>query len=316
MAVVTGLGSQFSLKAESTYGTSVTPDRGFTLLSETLSLDIARIDSKTLKGGNYLTPQSAIRAGRKRGGGDVQGLQYNHGMGLLWTANLGTVATTGTNPYTHTVTMGGTLPSYTGEVTIGGTSSVMRKRMTGMMVDSWAVALASGENCTFGQTWVYQDETLATSSSTSASLASTLVPYNFADGTITLASSTAGCVRSININGNNNLAADDVCIGSTSISQPVRGGFAEITGDMEVELDPTTTNLYDRFVAGSWAALVLLMTDGTNTCTITANVILNGSSPTVGGPGKVTLKVPFMVSAPTTDASGFSVVMVNTDSVA
>lgn len=311
---VTGLGSQFSFKKESVYGTGVVPDRGFTMISESLSLDVARLQADTLKGGNYLRLESSIRPGRKRGAGDVQSLLYDRGCGALFEAMLGTIDTSGTGPYTHTASVGATLPSYTGEVTIGGTSSVMRKRMTGMMVDSWEMSLATGELATLGLTWVYQNETIATSSSTAASVASGQVPFTYADGAITYAGGSAGCVRTITLTGNNNLSSDDVCIGSTTISQPVRGGIGEITGQMEVELDPASTTLYDAYVAGTFAEVELVLTAGSNTLTITANTILGGATPTVGGPGKVMLTIPFTVGADTTDASGFTVVAVNGDS--
>lgn len=311
---VTGLGSQFSFKKETTYGTSITPDRGFTLISESLALEVARLQADTLKGGNYLRLQSSIRPGRKRGSGDLQSLLYDRGCGALFEAMLGTIGTTGSGPYTHTATMGATLPSYTGEVTIGATTGTMRKRMTGMMVDSWEIALTSGQLATLGLTWVYQNETLATASATAGAVASGQVPFTYADGAITYNGSSPGCVRSITFTGNNNLSSDDVCIGNTTISQPVRGGIGEITGQMEVELDPASTTLYTAYTAGTFANVVLTLTAGSNTLTITAAVILNGATPAVAGPGKVMLTIPFTVGAATTDASGFSIVAVNGDS--
>ena len=91
MANAIGLGSGWSLKKESTWGTAVTPTVALPFISESLKLDIKRVESKTLKGGNYLDTSDTWRVGGSVGAGDVQTLLYSSGATLLWEAMLGTI---------------------------------------------------------------------------------------------------------------------------------------------------------------------------------------------------------------------------------
>lgn len=312
MATIHGLGSGWSLGKESVYGTSVSPTRQLPFLSETLRLDIARTSALTLKGGNTIEPSSSWRPGSRSGSGDVQTLLYSSGAAMLFEAMLGTVGTTGAGPYTHTFTPAINLPSYTMQVGYGGVSaSDLRKQVVGAKVSSWEIAAVVDENVTLGLTWSYKDETLSVAALVGTVPASQKA-YNYIDTVVSGAATPTGCIRAIRYSGNANLRTDAKCLGSATINEPKRNGFQEITGEMEVELDGTTTN-YGLWTAGNELALVTTFTESTRTVTITSNVRLDGGTPAVPGPGPIQVTIPFKVHAPTTDASAFTVVAVNGD---
>lgn len=315
MANAIGLGSGWSIKKESVWGTGVTPTIAFPFISESLKLDIKRVEAKTNKGGNYLDTSDAWRVGGSVGGGDVQTLLYSSGSSALWEAMLGTYATAGSGPYTHTASIGATLPSYSMEISYGGiTSSTARKKVVGAMVDSWEAKFALGAPVTLGTTWVYKSEVLAASTALDGSYPSSMLPFSYTQCVITGGATPAGCVEALSFKGNNNLLKDQFCLGSSTITQPARNGKAEITGGMSVLLTANSVADYALYTAGSELSLIVTCTDGAKTLVITTNVRLDGSTPVVGGDGVVKVDIPFKVIAATTDASGFTAVHTNSDS--
>lgn len=314
MADTIGLGSGWSLKKEATYGVAETTGfRSIPFLQESLEIDRKLIDSVTLKGGNYLQTSDSWRQSVRAGAGDVQSLLFDSGAALLWEAMLGSVSTTGAGPYTHTFTIAKNLPSYTMQIGLGGvTASDLRKQVTGAKVDSWEVKLAVEQNATLGLTWVYSDQTL-TVAATSGTVPAGMKAFTFLDGAFSGAGALTGNIQAISFKGENNLKKDQFSMGSQVLAEPVRNGRMRITGEMETTVDGTVTN-YNKWTAGTELALVLTLTLGTKTCTITTNVRIEGTSPTVDGEEKLMTTVPFSVLAPTTDASGFTVAVVNSDS--
>lgn len=317
MAGITGLGSGWSLKKETTWGTAATPDRSLPFLSESLDHKIDRITARTLKGGNYLDTSSSWRPGAQHVEGDVQTLLYDSGATLLWEAMLGQVTTTGTGPYTHTAAIkaDGTLPSYTMEINLGGTtSSNVQKKVTGAKVGSWELKLAVNELATLGLTWVGKTMTRALAALDGTAPAAQK-PFVYVDGQITGSGQPVGCIQGITISGNNNLQSgnDLMCLGTTAINEPAAARRA-ITGSMDILFNGTVTN-YGLFTSGSEYGLVLTCTSGSNTLTITSNVRYDGETTNVGGEDTIKTAMPFTVLAPTTDASGFTVVAVNSDAV-
>lgn len=316
MAVISGLGSSWSLAKETTYGTLATPTRAVPIISEDMKLNFENVVSKTLKGGNRILQSNSWRRGGKTGGGPVQTLLWQSGATLLWEAMLGTNATTGAGPYTHTASLADPLPSYSIDVTLGGTAAGnLRKTVLGAKVDTWQLKAALKNPVTLGQSWVYQSETLA-AGAIRGTIPTGQKPYSFTDVAISGGASLTGCVEDITINGNNNLIKDQFCLGQSSINEPVRNGFVDISGSMSVILDGTATN-YGLYTAGNELSLVLTLT-GTSpaTTTITMNVRIDGSTPTANTDGELKATVPFTCLASTTDASAFTVVTVNSDSTA
>lgn len=314
-----GIGSGWSLAKEGTYGTATTPTVAHPLISETLSLTISRADSPTLKGGNLLVPKTSWRSSTQIGQGSVQTLMYDDGSALLTEAMLGSIATTGSDPYVHTATLAQALPSYSMQVSFGGSSGVMVKKIEGAVCTGWELAAALGANLTLGLDWVYEDETVTPAGGAGDDLDGTYptgqTAYNAADIALTIGG-TSYCVNGITLSGANNLKTDGWCLGTTLIRKPTRNGFAAISGTLELPLDTASTTLYDIYTAATLPALVMTATQGSNSFVVNAVVRLDGTTPQVSGPEEQTVSIPFTVSPDDgdTDADAFSIVTTNGDS--
>jgi hypothetical protein len=89
--------------------------------------------------------------------------------------------------------------------------------------------------------------------------------------------------------------------------------LAEITGTATMEF--TSTEQYQRFLDGVEVPLVLSMSASASAqATVTMNVRYDGETPAVAGKDLVVTDIPFKVIASTTDASGFTAVIVNSQS--
>ena len=197
------------------------------------------------------------------------------------------------------------------------TSSVFRKQAVGMMVDSWEIALAINENATLGITWVGNGISYTGSGSLDGTDPTGQTAYSYVDGAVTVGGSSIGCVKNITISGNNNLNSDDTCIGRTTISDPERGQFMEITGNVEFELEASDVGYLTDFTNGTQKTLVLALTNGSSSITITLTMQWQtGITPKVAGTDKITVTGPYKayVTSGNTDAQTFSIVAVNADS--
>lgn len=299
-------------------GMTTTPTRVLQLLpGETIDLDVAKIETPTLSGALLFQSATSVRQGRKRVSGNTPLLLWNRGEALLTEAMLGAIATTGSGPYTHTATPAKDLPSYTMQVSFGGTTDTIVKQATGMMVDSWEIALAAGENATLGIDWVGKDMAFSTADALDGSVPTGLSAYTYVDGTVTVGGASVGCVKNITIAGANNLASDDQCLGSSVISDQERGQFCEITGNIDFELEKTDIGYLTDFVAGTQKTVVLTLANSPSSITITFTMQWQtGITPKVSGTEKLTVSGPFKayVTSGNTDAQTFSIVSVNADS--
>lgn len=314
MANVSGTGSGWAFVKEATFGTPVATTKAMPLISETLELSPNMTETQTLKGGNYVRTDSSWRIGYFKGSGSIQTLVYTNGTAALTEGMLGAISTTGAGPYTHTATLGATLPSYSMQFTYGGTASVPRKAVEGAMVDSWEIAVAVGENITLGLDVVYENEVYANAQTLAGTYPTPQTPYAALDvGTLTLGG-TSYCVQNLRVRGSNNLNSDIICVGASAIQKPVRtGAFADISGEVEILLDDANTGMYSQFKAGTPVAIVATATSGTNTFTINARARLDGHPVTVGSPDLLTVSIPFTVTTNGADSAGLSLVSVNGD---
>ena len=312
MATTPGLGSAISLCKESTWGTaSAGTYRLLPFISESLSLDKGFISSKTLKGGTVLPVTASWRTGNTNVAGDTGFELLDRGMGTLWEGMLGGASvgapSGGNTPITYTPAAA--LPSFTVDVGFGGTSSVVRKRYTGAKIDNWELACVQDELATLGLSWVAEDETLATGQTLSGSYPTSYRPFAGVDIAVSLNSVSPTCVKSVTFKGANNLAADERCLGTASIKEPVRNGFGSITGTVQVTFQDLTE--YNLFVAATAIPLVVTLTSvagGSVTTTITTSIRLDGSTPKVSGPERILQDLPFTCTS-TTDALAFTCVV-------
>ena len=304
MPLKTGLAAQFGVALETTHGTYVAPDRFFEFNSESLKMEVERLESAGLRAGTRILRSDRWREGRKTVGGDVEidivdtnlGILLDHMMGgTVVTSDVGAAL----GAFEHVWTGPGDLPE-------GLTAQFGRPDLAGIVhpfsylgckVASWSIKADVGEIGKLSLSLAAQDET------TAQTLAAATYPSNkllvFVDATLTIAAATKN-VRSVELTGDNGLAVDRHFVGSQLRSEPVEGSMHEYGGTIDSEFLALTD--YNRFVNGTEAALVVTFQGATDIeagfpprLQITENIRFDGDTPAVGGPEEIPQNLPFKV---------------------
>ncbi len=315
MAAPSGIASQFGFAAETTYGTAVTVTRFLPFKEESIATEFEPIESESIIAGATVLRSSQWSQGVFRHAGDI-GLDFTpRGCGLFLQHALGTYVTTNTTvPYTYTGSPGSLtglgLTMQIGRPDIGGT--VRPFTYAGVKIASWELAVAAGEFASLGISVVAQTVTTVTGLA-SASYSATTPPFKFSSGSFSLAGSSL-CVRSATLAGDNGLDTDRTCIGHDYIEQPLEANLREYTGQVELEF-PDLIH-YNRFIAGTEGALQLVLSQGSASLTVNANVRTDQATPSVKGRGLVVQTMNFKCVGTNSDASALTVIHTTTDSAA
>jgi hypothetical protein len=154
MAIGSGISAQISWSIETTPGTIVAPTVFNPLVSESLAIDRARLESAGIIAGRRVMTSDQWNGGNITAGGDIGLELYNKNLGKLFRGIMGAVNTTGSNPYDHVFTPGDlsddVLTVQVGLPGVGGT--VHPKTLGGCAVASWEMAGTAGEIVTLGAT--------------------------------------------------------------------------------------------------------------------------------------------------------------------
>jgi hypothetical protein len=140
---------------ETTPGVAVTPTIGVPLVDASMKLDGDRVESAGIIAGRRVLASSQWNGGNFTPGGDVQHELHTNGLGPLFKAMFGSVATTGAGPYTHVFTPGDlsddSLTVQIGEPATNGT--VYPFTWGGQQVASWEIGCQQGAVGTIGLTF-------------------------------------------------------------------------------------------------------------------------------------------------------------------
>lgn len=185
----TGIDAQIGYATESTVGTPATVTAFLPLVSESLMQERARLESAGIIAGRRVLASQQWNGGDITVSGSVQHELYNRGLGKLFTAMFGSVATTGAGPYTHTFTpgdlTGDALTIQVGRPATDGTTYPFT--YAGMKVASWEIACSAGEIATLGMDVVgtreidYRVVTDGVTTSGSAAITSASASFNASD---------------------------------------------------------------------------------------------------------------------------------------
>lgn len=160
MALRSGLNGQVGFASESTFGTGVAVTRFPRFVSESMKLDIERIESKSILAGRNVLDSTQWYPGRVAASGDVALELTDRGQGLLWTHMMGTAQVSGSGTYTHTFTPGDlngvSFTTQVGRPDTGGT--VRAIEYPGCKVASWDLGFAEGEIATLGLSIIAKTE--------------------------------------------------------------------------------------------------------------------------------------------------------------
>lgn len=310
--LASGLAGQIGFAAESTYGTFVAPTRFLELNNSSVKFERERIESNGIRAGRRVLHRWT--PGIQRVAGDVEFEMSPQGFGLLWLHILGTNNTTGSNPYTHTMSPGDlsgkSLTVQVGKPDIGGV--VRAFSYLGCKITQAQVSAAVNEyammNLSFYGNHLDTAQTLGT-----ATYPTGLTPFDFTKGTVTLAAAGFD-VKEIDFTIDNGYAVDRHFLRTTTperSKEPLESTRREITGSMVADFTDLTA--LNRFINGTEAALVLTFNAGASAqTTITMNVRFDGEDVELG-PELLEQPLSFKAVHSTTDASAITVVVVNAD---
>jgi len=245
--------------AESTWGTAVAPTARFEVTSESLALEIERVESTALKASRRYLSSSGWAAGQKNVTGDVEMEVQSNGMGLWFKNLLGAPTTTtpagATNRRKH-VFGASTLvddQSLTFEIVrtdVAGTAH--RFVYSGCVIDEVSLQSQVGEFVTASFTVDGRDEAVSAAGAQSASYA-TSTPLVFTGAAITVGGSSFEA-KEFNLQLTSGRAKERYVLGDSRKLKQVESELREISGSISCDWAGTTA--YNRFVNGTTAAVV------------------------------------------------------------
>ena len=157
MALQSGLAAQAGFKSETTWGTPVVVDAFQALVSESMTAEPERLESKGIIAGRRVMTSDQWTPGRMKVGGSIQLELVNKGLTTLWEHMMGDA----TSPYTPGDLTGKGLTVQIGKPDIAGT--VQPFTYAGCKIPEWQLACAEGEIATLGIDLVAKREILVRS---------------------------------------------------------------------------------------------------------------------------------------------------------
>ena len=287
------------------YGTkSVSTYHYFDYVSESIKMERENVLRKCLRTGTFAGMERFFYQGVKKCGGDIRVEMNFQGMLQFLKHACGTYAYQVDTPVaganTHTFTIADALPNY------GLTMEVMRANLpagkvflyTGGKVNNLTFDFKTGDILNLIAGMSFKDETPnATPTATPTYAADYPILWRFA-GSLTLCGETAVPFDGGNVKINNALSLDRYLMG-VSLPAPIRSGYKQITGEIVGEYD--SLNLYTKYLAQTPGAFELTFTSDSLITGTTyrwmriqiPNIILDGGTPNVDGPGIVPYTIPF-----------------------
>lgn len=303
-----GLAGQIGWKSESTWGTAVTPDlfhAGY--LNGNPVREQPPLVSKGIRAGRRLP--TAIAAGAKTVEGQFEFELYASPMATLLRHLFGTIATTGTNPYTHTASLGPlNSKSLTIQVGIPGTGGTVHPfTYSGCKVPEWTLKGVAGEYAKLEASVSAKDYVTATALATATYLSS--VPFTFVQGSVSIAGVSQANVEEFALNVKRPLRIQHP-IGSATIMEQFEEGQAEA----EITCKARFSNLTLHDLNNTAVAVVLAFTDGTHSLTVTSNAWVVPATPELEGADAISEFEFKAIPYGSTDAAGVTAVLINAES--
>lgn len=290
------------MKAETTYGTAVTPDRFIEMNSEGIETQVGKVTGASINSQFLRTTQ--VKTFTSGAGGPTEFDVYTHNMGVLFKQMLGSAASAqvgATTEYVHTIE-----PDASGLQGVSATVQVGRPDVNGTVqpftfeggkVLDWRFSIELNGILKLAVTWDFEDVKTATALAT-ASYAADRMLFDWTEAVVTLGGSPI-FVRSMNIGGTNNLDMDRRGLSQTLKKEPIAIGMRAVDGTMDAEFESLAQ--YNDFVSGAQDPLIITFTGDTIpgeanpyklviTCPAIERV---GESPKVGGPEIVRQPLPF-----------------------
>lgn len=301
-----GAEGQLGFKTESTPGTAVVVDQFIPFVSENIKNNIQYLNTQTKSARRTLRMK---KQGSKGISGGITTELPNTDIATLFKHMFGTVGTTGAGPYTHTYSPapldGQSLTMQVGRPDASGT--VQPFTYAGCKISGWTISADVDAIAQLQLNIVGMTETTATGLAT-ASYDANWEPFVFTEASLEIASTSVGTVRSGSITCDNSVNPR-IRWGSGTSKEPTQNGLSMFTGTITTDFEDLTH--YALFVAGTPSALEMVFDNGTDTITITTNVIFTGETPEISDFDLLGQNLPFECFSPTSDAAAITAVIVN-----
>lgn len=304
-----GLHGQLGLKAEATYGTAVTVDRFYELVSEEITTEFARVPSSGIRSGQLHARSDDWTTGLNRVSGGIDLEMSTKNMALLFRHALGSVSTAGAGPYTHTITPGSKqglgLTIQVGRP--GSAGTVHPFTFEGCKIVAIEVSFELDQPVQVRLEIVGQSQTTATALATASYTASNAL-LAYTHGAITLGGSAVK-VKSGSWRYETPMNTDRVFLGDDEISEPLENGQRVGSFSLECEFEDLT--VYNRVVNGTEAALSLSFTRSTDSITIAGNVRCDSGTPVLDGMDLLDVTIEGQHIATAADSTAVTVTVVS-----
>lgn len=310
MAIASGIGGFAAIKAESAYGTPVTPD-------QSVEVDTASIKKvkNTAQGRGLANGLLGARGVRRKvtttaAAGTVGMGVTSNSMGRFLQMLMGATATPvqigGTAAYTQTHTLSDNVGKFAtiqvGVPDAGGT--IRPYTFTSCKVLQGDFHCGIDEN--LAATYTIDSQNMVTATAAiSPSYVAGATPFSFAEMTVKLGTfnseaSVTG-VRAVDLQFSRSQKTDRFYAGAAGLkAEPIMNDYMAITGTIEIDFT-TKADFVDRFIADTPTSLVVQFVQpvaiaASNFPTITfqiPNVYFDGDTPDLSGPDMVGLSIPF-----------------------
>jgi len=318
MAQARGSNARIIIQKETTFKTQPTP----------ASPELVYFRSETLRSSRNLITTETIRGDRNDvkpvlGNVDVNGdivMELHPYTGLFWYGALGKVTTTGTTvPYTHTITVGTSIPSFFIEK--GFTDLGVYDQYLGCKVNSLKLNIVPEGFQEMTVTFMGVKENIATSTFSATPTDRGFTPYSgFAIATVEEGGTALGYATAIDsLTINNNLDGNSYVIGGSGERRYIPEGVVTVTGTLRVLFE--SKDLYQKALNSTESSLKIVYKFGTGAGSAgneyleiyIPELIYQPQAPTISGRGGILVELPFQAYYEnSTDATAIKVTLKNT----
>ena len=270
-----------------------------TFVSESVKSDISLIEDDSIRGNrNPVKPiQDKVSVS-----GDLTANLQAYNIGSLFYYALGNVVTTDTSgaaPYTHTVTIANSLPSFLLEKGFKDIGAYFK--YNGCKIEGFTLNFAPTgyQKCVFHIVGV--KETIETASFDSSPKIPTYVPFDGINNLITIkeGGSAIGIVTDLNAEITNNIKTDEYVLANGGTVASLPEGIVSVKGTMNVQFENTT--LYQKAVSGTETSLFIEFQRGsgdgsTGNEYMSINIpelLFETATPEISDGGPVVIGLPF-----------------------
>ena len=250
-----GRGASIGIGEESTYGTAVSRTNWRPLISSSLLRTIEKVPRPTLRTGAAGAMRRAHVISADNAGGNFSVECDYNSVGMILKHLMGTLATTGSDPYVHAYTFANTLPTGLTIENIRGTGT--SEVFEGCKISTGTFAVSAGGVMTFDAA-VIAETSAARGSAGSPSFSTDDAPVLHSHASTMSFNGVNYDLIDMSLVVNNSLATRQK-LGSAATLEPLRSDFQSVEMSVTVEVDDV---LMAAYIADTESDAVITFTSG------------------------------------------------------